>query len=119
MKRYVRLNQEYKDLTIIVNTYKEYKDVIDNISSTKEIIQTEEDQEFKEITKLELEDFLERKVQLDDKIKWLLIPKDPDDNKNVIMEIRAGMGDEACIFVEDIFRISLLCILKKSLGPMM
>ena len=115
MKRYVRLNQEYKDLTIIVNTYKEYKDVIDNISSTKEIIQTEEDQEFKEMAKLELEDFLERKVQLDDKIKWLLIPKDPDDNKNVIMEIRAGTGgDEACIFAEDIFRMFTMYFKEKS-----
>ena len=60
MKRYVRLNQEYKDLTIIVNTYKDYKDVIDNIYNTKEIIQSEEDQEFKEMAKLELEDFLEK-----------------------------------------------------------
>jgi len=115
MKRYVRLNQEYKDLTIIVNTYKEYKDVIDNISNTKEIIQSEEDQEFKEMAKLELEDFLEKKVQLDDKIKWLLIPKDPDDNKNVIMEIRAGTGgDEACIFVEDVFRMFTMYFKEKS-----
>ena len=115
MKRYVRLNQEYKDLTIIVNTYKDYKDVIDNISNTKEIIQSEEDQEFKEMAKLELEDFLEKKVQLDEKIKWLLIPKDPDDNKNVIMEIRAGTGgDEACIFVEDVFRMFTMYFKEKS-----
>ena len=115
MKRYVRLNQEYKDLTIIVNTYKDYKDVIDNIYNTKEIIQSEEDQEFKEMAKLELEDFLEKKVQLDDKIKWLLIPKDPDDNKNVIMEIRAGTGgDEACIFVEDVFRMFTMYFKEKS-----
>ena len=103
MKRYVRLNQEYKDLTIVVNTYKEYKDVLNNIVSTKDVIQTEEDQEFKEMAKLELEDFQQKKIELDEKIKWLLIPKDPDDNKDVIMEIRAGTGgDEACIFVEDI-----------------
>jgi peptide chain release factor 1 len=62
MKRYVRLNQEYKDLTVIVNTYKEYKDVLNNIVSTKDVIQTEEDQEFKEMAKLELEDFLQKKM---------------------------------------------------------
>ena len=73
------------------------------------------DQEFKEMAKLELEDFLEKKVQLDDKIKWLLIPKDPDDNKNVIMEIRAGTGgDEACIFVEDVFRMFTMYFKEKS-----
>ena len=115
MKRYVRLNQEYKDLTVIVNTYKEYKDVLNNIVSTKDVIQTEEDQEFKEMAKLELEDFLQKKIELDEKIKWLLIPKDPDDNKNVIMEIRAGTGgDEACIFVEDIFRMFTMFFKEKS-----
>ena len=115
MKRYVRLNQEYKDLTIVVNTYKEYKDVLNNIVSTKDVIQTEEDQEFKEMAKLELEDFLQKKIELDEKIKWLLIPKDPDDNKDVIMEIRAGTGgDEACIFVEDIFRMFTMFFKEKS-----
>ena len=115
MKRYVRLNQEYKDLTIVVNTYKEYKDVLNNIVSTKDVIQTEEDQEFKEMAKLELEDFQQKKIELDEKIKWLLIPKDPDDNKDVIMEIRAGTGgDEACIFVEDIFRMFTMFFKEKS-----
>jgi len=106
MKKYVSLNREYKDLTVIVDTYREYKDVIDNISSAKSIIQTEEDQEFKEMAKLELDELQQKKTDLDEKIKWLLIPKDPNDTKDVIMEIRAGTGgDEACIFVEDVFRM--------------
>jgi peptide chain release factor 1 len=115
MKRYVRLNQEYKDLSIVVSTYKEYKNVLNNIVNTKEVIQTEEDQEFKEMAKMELDDFQQKKLDLDEKIKWLLIPKDPNDNKDVIMEIRAGTGgDEACIFVEDIFRMFTMYFKEKS-----
>jgi peptide chain release factor 1 len=115
MKRYVRLNQEYKDLTVVVETYKEYKNVLNNIINSKEVIQTEDDQEFKEMAKQELEDLQQQKNELDEKIKWLLIPKDPDDNKNVIMEIRAGTGgDEACIFVEDIFRMFTMYFKEKS-----
>lgn len=115
MKRYVRLNQEYKDLSVVVSTYKEYKNVLNNIVNTKEVIQTEEDQEFKEMAKMELDDFQQKKLELDEKIKWLLIPKDPNDNKDVIMEIRAGTGgDEACIFVEDIFRMFTMYFKEKS-----
>jgi peptide chain release factor 1 len=115
MKRYVRLNQEYKDLSVVVSTYKEYKNVLNNIVNTKEVIQTEEDQEFKEMAKMELDDFQQKKLDLDEKIKWLLIPKDPNDNKDVIMEIRAGTGgDEACIFVEDIFRMFTMYFKEKS-----
>jgi peptide chain release factor 1 len=115
MKRYVRLNQEYKDLSVVVATYKEYKDVLDNIINTKDVIQTEDDQEFKDMAKLELDDLQQKKVELDEKIKYLLIPKDPNDNKNVIMEIRAGTGgDEACIFVEDIFRMFSMYFKEKS-----
>ena len=115
MKRYVRLNQEYKDLTVVVETFKEYKNVLNNIVNTKEVIQTEDDQEFKEMAKLELDEFQQKKIELDEKIKWLLIPKDPDDNKDVIMEIRAGTGgDEACIFVEDVFRMFTMYFKEKS-----
>ena len=115
MKRYVRLNQEYKDLSVVVETYREYKNVLNNIINSKEVIQTEDDQEFKEMAKQELEDLQQKKNELDEKIKWLLIPKDPDDNKNVIMEIRAGTGgDEACIFVEDIFRMFTMYFKEKS-----
>jgi peptide chain release factor 1 len=106
MKRYVQLNREYKDLSPVVDAYKSYKDVIDNIASAKDIIKQEKDEEFKEMAKIELEELLTKKEELDEEIKWLLIPKDPNDNKNVIMEIRAGTGgDEACIFVEDVYRM--------------
>ena len=115
MKRYVGLNREYKELSEIVKVYHSYKDILANIESAKSIIQTEKDPEFKEMARAELEEFQQSKVELDEKIKWLLIPKDPDDNKNVIMEIRAGTGgDEACIFVEDIFRMFSMFFKEKS-----
>jgi len=106
MKRYVKLNKEYKDLEPIVRVYQEYKNVIDNIESSKQIIKTEVDAEFKEMAKLELESLESRKSDMDEEIKILLIPKSLEDDKDVIMEIRAGTGgDEACIFVEDIYRM--------------
>ncbi len=114
MKRYVQLNREYKELSPVVEAYKNYKDVIDNIASAKDIIKQEKDEEFKEMAKMELEELLLRKEGLDEDIKWLLIPKDPNDNKNVIMEIRAGTGgDEACIFVEDIYRMFIMFFKEK------
>ncbi len=106
MKRYVKLNQEYKDLEPIVKAYHDYKNVLGNIDSSKEVIKTEDDPEFVEMAKMELEELQTRKEELDEEIKWLLIPKDPDDNKNVIVELRAGTGgDESCIFVEDVYRM--------------
>lgn len=115
MKRYVNLNREYKELSEIVKVYHSYKDVLTNIENAKNIIQNESDLEFKEMAREELDDFQKTKLDLDEKIKWLLIPKDPDDNKNVIMEIRAGTGgDEACIFVEDVFRMFTMFFKEKS-----
>ena len=106
MKRYVQYNKEYKDLEPIVEVYKEYKNVIDNIESSKDLISTEKDEEFKEMAKLELEELEQKKEALDEEIKVLLIPKDPEDDKNAIVELRAGTGgDESCIFVEDIYRM--------------
>jgi peptide chain release factor 1 len=106
MKRYVSLNREYKDLEPIVVFYDEYYNVVKNIESSKEIIKNEKDEEFKEMAKLELDELLVRKNEMDEEVKILLIPKDPEDNKNAIMELRAGTGgDEACIFVEDVFRM--------------
>jgi len=106
MDRYVKLNKEYKDLEEIVKAYKAYKNVIDNIASSKEILENEDDPEMKEMAQMELDELLPRKEELDEEMKLLLIPKDPEDDKNVIIELRAGTGgDEACIFVEDIFRM--------------
>ena len=106
MKRYVKLNREYKDLEPIVEAYLSYKNTLDNLDSSKEMLKTETDPEFKEMAQLEIEELETKKEELEEDIKWLLIPKDPDDNKNVIVELRAGTGgDESCIFVEDIFRM--------------
>ena len=115
MGRYVKLNREYKDLAEIVSTYHSYKEITENITNAKEIIQHVDDAEFKALAKEELEEYLVKKVEFEEKIKWLLIPKDPNDNKNVIMELRAGTGgDEACIFVEDIFRMFTMYFKEKS-----
>jgi peptide chain release factor 1 len=106
MDRYVKLTKEYKDLEPLVNAYKKYKNVLDNISSSKEILSSEPDPEMKEMAQMELDELLTQKNDLDEEMKVLLIPKDPADDKNVIIELRAGTGgDEACIFVEDIFRM--------------
>ena len=104
--RYVKLNKEYKDLQEVVEAYYRYKNVVENIASSKEILATETDLEMKEMAQMELDELLPKKEEMDEEMKLLLIPKDPADDKNVIIELRAGTGgDEACIFVEDIFRM--------------
>ena len=106
MKRYIKLNKEYKDLEIIVNAYNNYSNVISNISSAKDILSNETDLELKEMAKSELELDLTKKETLEKEIKVLLIPKDPNDAKNAVVEIIAGTGgDEASIFCGDLFRM--------------
>lgn len=106
MQRYVKLNKEYKDLEEIVTAYKEYMNVVSNIKNAKELLATEKDPEYREMAEMELDELGPKKDELEEKIKFLLIPKDPEDDKNVILELRAGTGgDEACIFVEDVFRM--------------
>jgi len=106
MDRYVKLNKEYKDLQEVVEAYHKYKNVVENIASAKEILSSEPDPEMKEMAQMELDELLPKKEEMDEEMKILLIPKDPADDKNVIIELRAGTGgDEACIFVEDIFRM--------------
>lgn len=106
MKRYVKLNKEYKDLEEIDKVYLDYKNVLGNLKSTKELLEVEKDPEMREMAKMELDELETRRPGLEEEIKYLLIPKDPEDDKNVIMELRAGTGgDEACIFVEDCFRM--------------
>ncbi|HRO75753.1 MAG TPA: peptide chain release factor 1 [Crocinitomicaceae bacterium] len=106
MQRYVKLNKEYKDLEEIVTVYKEYKNTLANIENSKELLKTETDPEMIEMAKMEIAELDEKRPELEEKIKILLIPKDPEDDKNAIMELRAGTGgDEACIFVEDCFRM--------------
>ena len=106
MKRYIKLNKEYKDLEPIVEAHKEYKNILDNIASARELLANEKDQEFREMARNELESLEERKENLEEKIRVLLVPKDPQDDKNAIVEIRAGTGgDEAAIFAGDLYRM--------------
>jgi peptide chain release factor 1 len=106
MKLYVQLSKEYKDLDIIVKAYFKYRNLVGNIAEAKEILSNSDDAEMKEMAKMELDENLPRKEQMDEEIKVLLIPKDPADSKNAVMEIRAGTGgDEASIFAGDLYRM--------------
>jgi|TARA_B110000879_G_C11153496_1_gene505732 peptide chain release factor 1 len=106
MKRYVKLTKEYKDLEELVEIYKKYKGLIDNLESSKALLKEEVDAEMREMAKMEIDELEKSRPEMEEEIKTLLIPKDPEDEKCAIMELRAGTGgDEACIFVEDCFRM--------------
>ena len=106
MDRYVKLNKEYRDLEEVDNAYKSYKNILDNLKSSREMLEVETDPEMREMAKMEINDLEQQRPEIEEVIKVLLIPKDPEDDKNAIIELRAGTGgDEACIFVEDIFRM--------------
>lgn len=106
MKRFVKLNKEYKDLQPIIEAYKTFSNVLSNIESSKQILSDEKDEELREMAKEELDQLSEEQEKLEEEIKFLLLPKDPEDHKNAIVEIRAGTGgDEASIFAGDLFRM--------------
>ena len=106
MKRFVKLNKDYKELEPLVSAYKEYKTILSNIEGAKEVLETEKDADFREMAKEEIEELEPQKEVFEEKIRMLLIPKDPQDSKNAIMEIRAGTGgDEASIFAGDLYRM--------------
>ena len=108
MKRFVRLNKDYKDLEPVVGAFKEYKNVVSNIEHAKEVIKKENDEDFRQMALEELDELQKRQEELEEDIRLMLIPKDPQDNKNAIVEIRAGTGgDEASIFAGDLFRMYL------------
>jgi peptide chain release factor 1 len=105
-QKYVALNKERSDLTALVNAFNEYDGLLKNINGNREIIESNDDKELTEIAESELDDLKSKLAEMDEKIKILLIPKDPDDDKNVIMEIRAGTGgDEAALFAADLYRM--------------
>lgn len=105
-KRYIQLNKEYKDLKELIDKREEYIIVTSNISEAEEIIATETDAEMVEMAKMQLEEAKERLPKLEEDIRFMLIPKDPEDAKNAVMEIRAGTGgDEASIFAGDLYRM--------------
>ncbi|MCL4549639.1 MAG: peptide chain release factor 1 [Bacteroidetes bacterium] len=104
--RYVSLNKERSDLTDLIHAYNEYDYLIKNISGNQEIIDAGGDNELVEIAEHELKELKEKKIEMEEKIKFLLIPKDPDDDKSVIVEIRAGTGgEEAGLFAADLYRM--------------
>ncbi|MBL0048701.1 MAG: peptide chain release factor 1 [Bacteroidetes bacterium] len=106
MKLFAKLNKEYKDLKEVVDMYHVYKNVIGNLESAKEVLANEKDEEFKEMAKIEFEENAAKKEKLEEEIRMMLVPKDPEDSKNVVMEIRAGTGgDEASIFAGDLYRM--------------
>jgi len=106
MPRYIKLNREYKQLEPVIEAYDAYSNLLSNIESAKEILAEEKDQELREMAKEELDLDQQELASLEEDIKLLLLPKDPEDAKSAIVEIRAGTGgDEASIFAGDLYRM--------------
>tara|TARA_B100001173_G_scaffold203086_1_gene175189 strand:- start:9128 stop:10195 length:1068 start_codon:yes stop_codon:yes gene_type:complete len=105
-KRYIKISKEYKDLKKIIDKGEVYKNLIANKTEAQEIISIEKDDEMIEMAKMQLEEVEAELPKIEEDLKVLLIPKDPDDSKNVVVEIRAGTGgDEASIFAGDLYRM--------------
>ena len=105
-KRYIKLNKEYKDFSVIIEKKKLYEELLANIKEAEEIYKNEDDKEMVEMASDQLTESKQHIQKLEEEIKFLLIPKDPDDSKNVVIELRAGTGgDEASIFAGDLFRM--------------
>jgi peptide chain release factor 1 len=106
LKKFKTLSKEYKDLDKIMVQFSAYENVLSNIESAKEVLATEKDEEFREMAKMELDELSPKKDEMEAILKEMLIPRDPNDSKNSILEIRAGTGgDEASIFAGDLFRM--------------
>ena len=105
-KRYVQLNKEYKDLSLMVEKIKSYKTLLSNLEEAEQLLKDENDEEMLAMAKMEIETAKEQIPAMEEEIKFLLIPKDPEDAKNIVVEIRAGTGgDEASIFAGDLYRM--------------
>ncbi|WP_026839542.1 peptide chain release factor 1 [Gillisia sp. JM1] len=105
-KRYVELNKEYKDLKALMDVRETYIELTENLKESEEIIADGSDPEMTEMAKLQMEEAKSELPKLDEKIRMMLVPKDPEDTKNVVMEIRAGAGgDEASIFAGDLYKM--------------
>ena len=105
-QRYAKLMKEYKDLKLIVDKGEVYKEFLDNVAESEEIIADGSDSEMVEMAKMQLDEAKDAIGKLEEEIRFMLIPKDPDDAKNVVLEIRAGTGgDEASIFAGDLYRM--------------
>jgi len=105
-KRYIALNKEYKELKVLVEKREEYMTLMDNLAEAEEIISEGGDAEMVDMAKMQYDEVKARIPKLEDEIKFLLIPRDPEDTKNAVVELRAGTGgDEASIFAGDLFRM--------------
>jgi peptide chain release factor 1 len=105
-KRYIKINKEYKDLKKILDKTQVYETLISNIEEAQDIISDSSDSEMIEMAKLQLDESKQQLPKIEEEIKFLLIPKDPEDSKNVVIEVRAGTGgDEASIFAGDLHRM--------------
>ena len=105
MSRYKKISKEYKDLKPIVVAYEEYSEIIGNIETSREML-SESDPDMQEMAQMELDELLPRQEEMEERIKMLLIPKDPEDSKDVLFEIRSGTGgDEASLFAGDLYRM--------------
>ena len=106
VKRFIQLNKEYKELEPIIEASEQYRTAIANLQEAKDVLANEKDEEFREMARMEVAELEPRIVELEEQIKLLLIPKDPQDDKNAIVEIRGGTGgDEAAIFAGDLLRM--------------
>ena len=106
MKKYVQLNKEYKELAPIIEAGDRYKKMLDDYDAAKDILANEKDDELREMAKEEISEIEPKLPEMEQEIKLLLIPADPQDSKNAILEIRGGTGgDEAAIFAGDLFRM--------------
>lgn len=105
-KEFQKHAKAHAALTDVVNAFREYKETVKSLEGAKEILEEENDEELRELAQMELEEMTARKEELEQELKVLLLPKDPNDDKNVIMEIRAGTGgEEAALFAGDLFRM--------------
>lgn len=106
MKQFIRLNKEYKELQPIVEMADRYKNALSNLQGAKDVLATERDEEMREMARGEIEELEPQVIQMEEDIKLMLIPADPQDSKNAIVEIRGGTGgDEAAIFAGDLLRM--------------
>ncbi len=106
VKRFIKLNKEYRELDPLIKAFDEYKNILNNIDSTKALLANEKDEEMREMAKIELDELVANEAIFQENVKLLLLPSDPEDDKNAVVEIRAGTGgDEASIFAGDLFRM--------------
>ncbi len=108
MKKFIKLNKDYKDLQPIVDAFEKYKKLLNDLKGAKEMLSTEKDDEMRAMAKEEVNTLSEEKEELEEDVRMMLIPTDPQDSKNAVVEIRAGTGgDEASIFAGDLYRMYL------------